>query len=92
MKGYTELEGVRVKFRTEDRNGQRLATATLWIDGKPYQEIATLDLALVERPGDPTCQGWVDAVSAVFNAWLARATGLPGLETRRRAPDRKGER
>ena len=85
------VEGVRVKFRTEERDGRRLATATIWLDDKPLQEIATLDLDLVERPVDPAYQGWVDSISRAFNLFLSRRTGLDGIATKRQSPRYKGE-
>lgn len=85
------LDNVRVKYRTDERNGRRIATVTIWMDDKPLQEIATLDLELIERPGDPHYQGWVDLVSAAFHGWLSRRTGLEGITGKRQAPRYKGE-
>jgi len=85
------IEGVRLKFRTETRDERPTATATIWLDDRPLCEIATLDLGLVDRPGDPTYQGWVDAVSAAFHGMLSRTTGIEGLTGKRLAPRYKGE-
>lgn len=91
MSRFLPIDGVRLKFRTEERDGRRVATATIWIDEEAEQEIATLDLDLVERPGDSHYQDWVDSISAAFRAWLARRLGVGHIVGRRRAPDYKGE-
>ena len=85
------IEGVRVKFRTDERDGRRIATATIWKDDAPLHEIATLDLALVEAPGDVSYQGWVDSISDAFHRWLSRRTGIEGITGKRQAPRYKGE-
>ena len=87
----TEVEGVRLKFRTEERGGRSVATATIWVDDKPLHEVATLDLSLVESPGDASYQGWVDSISAAFGRFLRRKTGIEGLGTKRRKPRYAGE-
>lgn len=85
------FDGVRVKYRTDERDGRRLATATIWMDDAPLLEIATLDLELIERPGDPAYQAWVDLVSSAFHAWLSRRTGIEGITGKRQAPRYAGE-
>lgn len=88
---YEKIDGVRVKFRTEERAERHIATATIWLDDAPLQEIATFDLALVERPGDPAYQDWVDAISAAFSGLLSRWTGIDALTMKRQKPRYKGE-
>lgn len=85
------IEGVRVKFRTDERDGRRVATAAIWLEDRQLQEIATLDLELVESPGDASYQGWVDSISTAFNLYLSRRTGLKGIATKRRKPSYEGE-
>ena len=91
MSKLVPIPGIRVKYRTEERNGRPTATATIWKDDEPLAEIATLDLMLVERPGDPRYQEWVDAVGAAFRDWLRRTTGIEGVETKRQKPRYHGE-
>jgi hypothetical protein len=92
MKKHEIIPGIRVKYRTEERDGRRIATATIWVDNKPLREIATFDLALSKDPGDPAYQGWVEAIGNAFRLMLSRATGLDGIMTKRRKADYKGER
>lgn len=85
------VDGVRLKFRTDERGGRMFATATIWKDNEPLAEIATFDLELVDSPGDAAYQGWVDSISSAFQAWLSRRIGVPGIVTKRRKPSYQGE-
>lgn len=85
------IDGLRLKFRTEKRYGRMFATATIWFENEQRGEIATLDLTLIEHPGDESYQRWVDTISAAFSAWLSRSTALPGITTKRKKPSYKGE-
>lgn len=85
------IPGSRLKFRTENRNGRDIATATIWLEGKPLQEIATFDLGLVDDPGCAGYQGWVDAIGWAFGAFLSKQTGIAGLVMKRQKPHYKGE-
>lgn len=86
-----KVPGVRLKYRTFERDEALWVSATIWVDDAPRAEIATLrvdDLG----PGSPLYHAWVDATSAIFNARLSAITGLDGFVSRREAPRYKGER
>lgn len=85
------IPGTRLKFRTEERDGRPTATATIWLEDRPIGEVATLDLTLIERPGDPAYQAWVDAVASAFAGFLNRQTGQMAITTKRQKPRYRGE-
>lgn len=85
------MSKLRLKLRTAERDGRQLATATIWVGDSPVREFSTLDLALVEHPGDPVYQAWADAATKAFASAVSRATGIEGLKTKRRKPRYDGE-
>jgi len=87
MKGYQELPDNRTQFRTEGD----YVIATQWIGGKPVRELARIWRVLIEPAGSDECYEWVDLVCQRTMVVLARSSGEPALEFRRRKPDYTGE-
>lgn len=88
MRKFRDLEGLRLKVRTTEQE----VVASVWINGERVADIATLSLKIVGEPGSKGYQAWIDAVSALWTASLSERLGVPGVRSKRREPDYRGEK
>lgn len=83
---FEPLPGVKLAIRTDERG----VVALLVVEGSAEPiEVARLDEMLVpELAGADEYQAWLDAITALFERWISKTTGVQ-IKTKRRAP-RKG--
>lgn len=89
---YKIIPGLRVKFRTEQREDGVWAVATVWNEEqqKPVQELARLWFG-DHKPELVLYHQWVDTVSAWFMRMLEQRSGVQGIVHKRHAPNYHGE-